>query len=162
MPQRFEVASRVSYNRRALVVHADPSAPPIGSYVVQPQFCARSRDRQGLEPMVGTNLGAYRVLAKLGEGGMGEVYRAIDTDLDRQVAIKVLPSQMATDVDRLARFEREARTLAALNHPHIAAIFGLERTGTTTALVMELVEGPTLAERIARGPIPLDDVVLIA
>jgi tRNA A-37 threonylcarbamoyl transferase component Bud32 len=93
---------------------------------------------------------------------MGEVYRATDTNLGRQVAIKVLPTSVAYDVERLARFEREAKTLAALNHPNIAAIYGLERAESTTALVMELVEGPTLADRIADGPLPLDDVLPIA
>jgi Tol biopolymer transport system component len=93
---------------------------------------------------------------------MGEVYRATDTNLGRQVAIKVLPSSVATDVERLARFEREAKTLAALNHPNIAAIYGLERTASTAALVMELVDGPTLADRIAHGPLGLDDALPIA
>ena len=90
----------------------------------------------------------YRVTAKLGEGGMGAVYRATDTKLGRDVAIKVLPEAFASDPDRMARFEREAKVLASLNHPNIAAIYGVEER----ALVMELVEGPTLAERIAAGP----------
>jgi eukaryotic-like serine/threonine-protein kinase len=90
----------------------------------------------------GTRIGPYEVADKIGVGGMGVVYRATDTNLGRQVAIKVLPDTVATDTERLARFDREARTLAALNHPNIAAIYGLERTGATTALVMELVEGP--------------------
>jgi len=98
--------------------------------------------------MIGTRLGPYEVLAKLGEGGMGEVYRATDTNLGRQVAIKVLPEAVADDPERLARFDREARTLAALNHPNIAQIYGLERADGVTALVMELVEGPTLEEAI--------------
>ncbi len=93
---------------------------------------------------------------------MGDVYRATDTNLGRQVAIKVLPASVASDVERLARFDREAKTLAALNHPNIAAIYGLERTASTTALIMELVEGPTLADRIAQGPLPLDEVLPIA
>jgi len=84
---------------------------------------------------------------------MGEVYRATDTNLARQVAIKVLPEAVAADAERLARFDREAKILAALNHPNIAAIYGLEKSGGTTALVMELVEGPTLADRIGKGPI---------
>ena len=88
---------------------------------------------------------------------MGEVYRATDTNLGRQVAIKVLPASVGSDVERMARFEREAKTLAALNHPNIAAIYGLERTAGTTALVMELVEGPTLADRIAQGALALDE-----
>ena len=99
----------------------------------------------------GTRLGPYEVTAQIGAGGMGEVYRATDTDLKRQVAIKVLPASVAGDADRLARFQREAEVLAALNHPNIAAIYGLERSAGFTALVMELVEGPTLAERLAQG-----------
>jgi len=93
---------------------------------------------------------------------MGEVYRATDTNLKRQVAIKVLPASMAADEERLARFQREAEILAALNHPNIAHIHGLETSDGTVALVMELVEGPTLADRIAQGAIPLDEVLPIA
>lgn len=101
----------------------------------------------------GSRLGVYEIAALIGVGGMGEVYRATDTSLGRQVAIKVLPEAVAHDPERVARFEREAKTLAALNHPNIAAIYGLERSSSTTALVMELVEGPTLADRIATpGP----------
>ncbi len=110
----------------------------------------------------GTRLGPYEVIAQIGVGGMGEVYRATDTNLARQVAIKVLPEAVAADADRLARFDREAKTLAALNHPNIAAIYGLERSGPITALVMELVSGETLADRIARGPIPVDEALPIA
>jgi serine/threonine protein kinase/Tol biopolymer transport system component len=110
----------------------------------------------------GARIGPYEVTALLGAGGMGEVYRATDTNLARQVAIKVLPESMAADAERLARFDREAKTLAALNHPHIAAIYGLERSDGQTALVMELVEGPTLADRIADGPIPVDEALAIA
>ena len=102
----------------------------------------------------GTRLGPYEITAQIGVGGMGEVYRATDTNLARQVAIKVLPDSVAADADRLARFDREAKTLASLNHPNIAAIYGLEKTSGITALVMELVEGPTLADRIAQGAIP--------
>ncbi|HZJ33791.1 MAG TPA: serine/threonine-protein kinase, partial [Vicinamibacterales bacterium] len=119
----------------------------------------------------GTRLGVYEVTAQLGAGGMGEVYRATDTRLGREVAIKVLPAALAMDPDRLARFDREARTLAALNHPNIAAIHGVEEANLdgpaeaghyVRALVMELVDGPTLADRIAQGPIPLDDALAIA
>ena len=102
----------------------------------------------------GARVGAYEVLAPLGSGGMGEVYRARDTRLKRDVAIKILPDTFASDPDRLARFQREAEVLASLNHPNIAAIHGLEESDGTRALVMELVEGETLADRIARGPIP--------
>ena len=104
--------------------------------------------------MVGQAIGPYSIIAKLGEGGMGEVYRATDTNLKRSVAIKVLPASVAGDADRLARFQREAEVLAALNHPNIGAIYGLEKTPNFTALVMELVEGDDLTSRIARGAIP--------
>src|SRR4030095_6841786 len=105
-----------------------------------------------LAVIVGETIGPYEVLAKVGEGGMGEVYRARDTKLDRDVAIKVLPELFATDSERIARFEREPKPLATLNHPHIAAIYGVEESDGVRALVMELVEGPTLADRIAQGP----------
>ena len=110
----------------------------------------------------GTRLGVYEVTALLGEGGMGQVYRATDTSLKRQVAIKILPPSVAADHDRLARFQREAEVLASLNHPNIAAIYGLEENGGMTALVMELVEGDDLSQRIARGAIPLDEALPIA
>jgi len=110
----------------------------------------------------GTQLGPYEVTAQIGVGGMGEVYQATDTKLKRQVAIKVLPESVAADTDRLARFQREAEVLASLNHPHIAQIHGLEDTDGVKALVMELVEGPTLADRIAQGAIPVDEALAIA
>ena len=110
----------------------------------------------------GTRLGVYEVTALLGEGGMGQVYRATDTRLKRQVAIKILPPSVAADHDRLARFQREAEMLASLNHPNIAGIYGLEESGGATALVMELVEGDDLSQRIARGAIPLDEALPIA
>src|SRR5208282_4774500 len=97
-------------------------------------------------------LGPYEVLSPLGAGGMGEVYRARDSKLGRDVALKVLPEAFARDAEPMARFEREAQILASLNHPNIASIYGLEESGGVHALVMELVEGPTLAERIAAGP----------
>ena len=100
--------------------------------------------------------------AQLGAGGMGVVYRATDTNLKRQVAIKVLPASVAGDAERLARFQREAEVLAALNHPNVAAIYGLEKWDGTIALVMELVEGPTLADRIAQGAVPIDEALHIA
>ena len=111
---------------------------------------------------VGSRFGAYEVIAKLGEGGMGEVYRARDTRLDRDVAIKVLPEAFAADTERIVRFQREAKTLAALNHPHIAQIYGLEQAGDVHALAMELVEGEDLSQRIARGPIAVEDALPIA
>lgn len=110
----------------------------------------------------GTRLGPYEISAQIGVGGMGEVYRAIDLNLKRQVAIKVLPDALASDGERLARFQREAEVLALLNHPNIAAIYGLERSGGLSALVMEYVEGPTLADRIAQNRIPVDEALRIA
>src|SRR5688500_18217311 len=107
----------------------------------------------------GTHLGSYEILSPLGAGGMGEVYRAKDNKLGRHVAIKVLPEAFASDRERMARFQREAHVLASLNHPHIATIHGLEESDTIRALVMELVEGPTLAERIAQGAIPIEDAL---
>ena len=110
----------------------------------------------------GTTLGPYQITAKIGEGGMGEVYRARDTKLDRDVALKVLPEAFTSDPDRLIRFEREAKVLASLNHPNIAAIYGLEDSGDDRALVLELVEGPTLADRLAQGAIPIEDALATA
>ena len=129
--------------------------------------------------LVGSRIGPYEVTGSLGAGGMGEVYRARDTRLKREVALKVLPETFVTDAERLARFQREAEVLASLNHPNIAAIYGIEeapatedgsverrlqpaRTEPTRALVLELVEGETLADRIARGPIPIDEALPIA
>ncbi|MBA3884706.1 MAG: serine/threonine-protein kinase [Acidobacteria bacterium] len=111
---------------------------------------------------IGNRLGPYEILEKIGEGGMGEVYRARDTRLNRNVAIKVLPGLFAADPDRLARFDREAQALAALNHPHIAQIHGLEESGGARALVMEFVDGEDLAQRLARGPIPVPEALAIA
>ena len=109
-----------------------------------------------------SRLGHYNVTALIGEGGMGQVYQATDTKLKRQVALKILPEAFSADPERLARFQREAEVLASLNHPNIAAIHGLEEADGTRALVLELVEGPTLADRIAKGPIPLDEAFPIA
>ena len=111
---------------------------------------------------VGSRLGHYDVTALIGEGGMGQVYQATDTKLNRQVALKILPEAFAADPDRLARFQREAQVLASLNHPNIAQIHGLEDSEGTKALVLELVEGPTLADRISQGPIPIDEALPIA
>jgi tRNA A-37 threonylcarbamoyl transferase component Bud32/dipeptidyl aminopeptidase/acylaminoacyl peptidase len=110
----------------------------------------------------GARFNHYEILSPLGEGGMGEVYRASDTKLDRQVAIKVLPEAFTQDPERLARFEREAQLLAQLHHPNISSIFGLEDSNGVRALVMELVEGPTLAERLESGPLPLDECLSVA
>ncbi|HEY7449182.1 MAG TPA: serine/threonine-protein kinase, partial [Vicinamibacterales bacterium] len=121
---------------------------------------------------VGTRLGPYVIEAPLGSGGMGEVYRARDSRLNREVALKVLPDAFSSDPDRLARFSREAQLLASLNHPNIGAIYGFEErlvtdvasgfSRTAPALVLELVEGRTLADQIAGGPIPLDESVVLA
>jgi serine/threonine protein kinase len=110
----------------------------------------------------GTRIGPYQVSALIGEGGMGQVYRATDTNLKRTVAIKVLPTTVASDAARVARFQREAEALARLNHPNIAQVHGLEKSDGTTALVMELIEWPTLADRIAQGPMPLDEALAAA
>ena len=112
--------------------------------------------------LTGRRLGVYHLQERIGAGGMGEVYRARDTRLGRDVAIKVLPAAFTADAERLARFEREARVLAALNHPNIATIHGVEESDGVHALVMELVEGPTLADRIAQGPIAVDDALPLA
>ena len=111
---------------------------------------------------IGPSIGPYRVTGMIGAGGMGEVYRARDTRLDRDVALKVLPALLAHDAERMSRFTREAKVLAALNHPNIAAIYGLEESGGVSALVMELVEGEDLSQRIARGAIPIEDALPIA
>ena len=109
--------------------------------------------------MIGRTLSHYKVLEKIGEGGMGEVYLAKDTKLDREVAVKVLPATFSENKERLARFEREARLLASLNHPNIAAIFELEESDGVHFLALEFVPGETLAERIKRGPIPIDEAL---
>src|SRR5687767_10861247 len=108
------------------------------------------------------SLAHYRIVEQIGEGGMGVVYRALDTRLNRAVAIKVLRTEVATNADRLARFRREALLLAALNHPNVAGIHGLEESNGTSFLVLELVEGETLAERLARGPVRTRETILIA
>ena len=108
---------------------------------------------------IGARRGPSEVVSALGAGGMGEVYRARDTKLNRDVALKVLLPSVANDPDRLARFSREAQVLASLNHPNIAAIYGIEETSGVTALVMELVEGEDLSQRIARGAIPIDEAL---
>ena len=110
----------------------------------------------------GTRIGAYEITSALGAGGMGEVYRARDTRLKRDVALKILPPSVAADPERIARFEREAELLAALNHPGIANIYGIEAVDGALALVMELVEGEDLSARIGRGPIPIEEALAIA
>ncbi len=113
-------------------------------------------------PLTGRQIGTFQIQCALGAGGMGDVYQARDRTLNRDVALKVLPEHFALDADRLARFKREAQVLASLNHPNIAAIYGLEESHGVRALVLELVEGPTLADRIAHGPIPVDEALPIA
>ena len=120
------------------------------------------RPRQLMPLGPGTRLGPYEILSAIGAGGMGEVYRAHDTKLGRDVALKVIRDTFALDADRVARFKREAQVLASLNHPHIAAIYGFEDSGETHALVLELVEGETLADRIAHGPVSIDEALPIA
>ena len=112
--------------------------------------------------LVGTSISHYKVTEKIGEGGMGEVYRATDTKLNRDVALKILPEQFASDSQRMGRFQREAEVLASLDHPNIGQIYGIEEAGATKALVLQLIEGPTLADRIAQGPIPVEDALKIA
>jgi Tol biopolymer transport system component len=118
--------------------------------------------KAGSEAMIGSRLGPYEIVAPLGAGGMGEVYRARDSKLGRSVAVKVLPEALAADPERITRFEREAKALAALNHPHIATLHGMEEAGGRHFLVMELVEGETLAERIQRGALPVEEALAIA
>jgi len=113
-------------------------------------------------PEIGQTVSHYRIVEKIGQGGMGEVYQATDTKLGRSVAIKVLPEAFAKDVDRVARFQREAKLLASLNHPNIAAIHGLEEVEGTNFLVMELVEGQTLDDRIKSGAIPVEEALKLA
>src|SRR6266851_761179 len=108
----------------------------------------------------GARLGPYEILSALGAGGMGEVYRARDTKLGRDVALKILPAAFTTDAERLARFRREAQVLASLNHPHIGAIYGLDEANGAQFLVLELVDGESLDRRIARGPIPVDEALV--
>src|SRR5262250_1229597 len=110
----------------------------------------------------GTKLGPYEIQTPIGKGGMGEVYRATDTKLRRDVALKFLPDHFLDDADRLSRFQREAQVLASLNHPNIAQVYGLEESGNARCIVMELVDGETLADRVARGPIPAEETLNIA
>jgi eukaryotic-like serine/threonine-protein kinase len=111
---------------------------------------------------IGTRLGAYEITGRIGAGGMGEVYRALDTKLGRDVAIKTLPSTLAKDRDRLARFDREAKLLAALNHAHIASVYSLDEQDGTLYLAMELVEGETLEEKLKNGALPTEDALRLA
>src|SRR5262249_2704856 len=136
----------------------------VDGFLVEPALLAAARHiaEESERTLIGRQIGAYHVQSLLGTGGMGEVYRARDTKLNRLVAIKVLLPALANDPDRLARFSREAQLLASLNHPHIAQIHGFENAGGLHALVMELIEGPTLADRIALAPISLEEALTIA
>src|SRR6516165_8174313 len=125
-------------------------------------FCQFQSTGVMRESWIGRGFGSFKVVASLGAGGMGEVYRARDTRLGRDVAIKVLPPGFVADHERLARFEREARILAALNHPHIATIYSIEDVDEASVLVLELVEGETLAHRLLRGPVPVGEALPIA
>jgi eukaryotic-like serine/threonine-protein kinase len=129
----------------------NPLRPPIPPY-----------NHATLAPTSGTRLGPYELTAQIGVGGMSEVYKASGTNLKRTVAIKVSAAALSNDPERLARFQGAAEVLAALNHPNVAQIHGLEKSDSTIALVMELVEGPTLADRIAQGAIPIDEALPIA
>ncbi len=129
---------------------------------VAAQWAAKGMMETQTELMIGKQLGSYEIVALLGRGGMGEVYRARDQKLRREVALKVLPTEFAADAERMSRFEREARMLAALNHPNIAAIYGLEEWQGKQVLVMELVQGATLAERLAKGALKLEETQRIA
>jgi len=131
-------------------------------FIESPALDVAARQIAAAAVRIGERVGPYEVTGRLGAGGMGEVYRARDSQLGRDVAIKILPTIFLTDPERLARFEREARVLASLNHPNIAAIYAVEPIGPGRALVLELVPGPTLADRVARGPLPLPDALAVA
>jgi serine/threonine protein kinase/Tol biopolymer transport system component len=148
-----------------LIAAHDKAGDFLGSpaWEAAPSALLATRTREDtVMSLVGARIGVFEILTPLGRGGMGEVYRARDTKLNRDVALKVLPELLALDDDRLARFRREAHVLASLNHPNIAAIYGLEAEGELKALVLELVDGPTLADRIVRGRLPLDEALPIA
>jgi serine/threonine protein kinase len=146
-----------------LAAHADAGSFAEGAAIEALGFQDLAIARDGVSAMAaGTELGPYRILGPLDAGGMGEVYRALDGRLHREVAVKVLPSALSGDPDRVARLQQEARLLAALNHPHIATIHGLETAGGLHAIVMELIGGPTLADRLSSGPLALDEALEIA
>ena len=151
---RREVDSLLAYANDAQAFMAAPALEAMGP--------ALMHSEQMTKPVVGQRLGPYQIGSLLGSGGMGDVYRARDPNLGRDVAIKILPDIFTADPERRARFEREARLLAALNHPHIGAIYGVEQRDGIHALVLELVEGETLAERLRAGPVSLDDALAIA
>jgi serine/threonine protein kinase len=135
---------------------------PASAHILERPAVAVAAIAAGMASMIDRRIGPYTIVAPLGAGGMGEVYRARDSKLGRDVAIKILPAHFTADPERRARFAREARTLATLNHPHIGAIYGLEEADGITALVLELVEGPALADRLARGALPIPRALAIA
>jgi eukaryotic-like serine/threonine-protein kinase len=153
-PRFVETVARRGYRFIGELLREEP--------VLEPAQVPSGEDIADPSDLTGRTISHYRVYEMLGRGGMGKVYRARDTKLGRDVAIKVLPEEFAQDPERLARFEREAHVLASLNHPNIAAIYGVEEASGIRALVMELVEGPTFAERVARGAIPLEEVLGMA
>jgi eukaryotic-like serine/threonine-protein kinase len=154
---RAEVESLIASHQEAGSQFLAAAAPDILELT-----SSTSPPRGRMTLVAGTKLGPYEIVAPLGAGGMGEVYRARDSKLQRDVALKLLPALFAADADRVARFEREARLLASLNHPHVGAIYGFEDTGNVPALVLELVEGDTLDDRVRRGPLPLAQALDIA
>jgi serine/threonine protein kinase len=154
---RCDVERLILANERAGDFLASPAWAAAPSGLVATTM-TNDRDRS----LVGRQIGHYTILSRLGRGGMGEVYRARDTTLNREVTLRVLPDVFTLDPDRRARFQREAHVLASLNHPNIAAIHGFEDGAEVKALVLELVEGPTLADRIARGRIALEEALPIA
>ncbi|MBI3261608.1 MAG: serine/threonine protein kinase, partial [Acidobacteria bacterium] len=151
---RREVESLLAYASGAQTFMDAPALTLVAPELIPPDKMTTS--------LVGRRLGPYEIGALIGSGGMGDVYRARDTKLGRDVAIKILPAVFTADAERRARFEREARLLAALNHPHIGAIYGFEDRDGIHALVLELVEGQTLAERLRAGPLPISEVLAIA
>jgi serine/threonine protein kinase len=168
-PMRFtrHVNARVSLTRNPWVILFELTIPSqfasfasSGHNALQVSYTSRLIFTMPVA--LGTRLGSLEITALLGKRGMGEVYRARDTRLKREVAIKILPEEFSCDADRVARFQREAEVLASLNHPNIAAIYDLEEDHGSRFLVLELVEGETLADRIARGPIPIDEALQIA
>jgi serine/threonine-protein kinase len=138
-----------------------PTSPPFLD-ALTPGTVVRAIRAEAAADLTGRQVGAYLLRERIGAGGMGEVYRATDTKLHRDVALKILPETFVTDPDRLARFKREAQVLASLNHPNIGGIYGLEDSNGVQALVLELIDGQTLADRIEQGPIPLDEAFTIA
>src|SRR5262245_36738288 len=145
---------------QALLAHADSAEHYLAISLDALAAEALADDRRTF--LIGRQVGDYRILALLGSGGMGDVYQATDVKLDRRVAIKFLPAAFAADAERLSRFRREAQVLASLNHPNIAQVYGLEESGDTRGIVMEFVEGETLQARLTRGPLPVDDALVIA